>query len=194
MRFSAVILVGGRSTRMGRDKAFLEIGGQTLLAGKIALAQDAGAAELFISGRAGTDYSAFGLPVLRDKFADAGPLAGIHAALLVTSHPLVLVLAVDLATLTSPLVKIIVGEAHSGMGVIPRCHGEIEPLAAIYPKTATKICEQQLIAGCNSVKDFGSKCVAAGLAAFLNLPEENSLNFKNLNRPDDLNTGMEPLE
>jgi hypothetical protein len=48
--------------------------------------------------------------------------------------------------------------------------------------------------GRNSVKDFGSKCVAARLAEFLDLAEENSLNFKNLNRPDDLNTGMEPLE
>ncbi|HEY5345385.1 MAG TPA: NTP transferase domain-containing protein, partial [Verrucomicrobiae bacterium] len=59
MNFSAVILAGGKSSRMGRDKAFLEIGGTTLLARQIGLARELGAAEIFISGRAETDYSKF---------------------------------------------------------------------------------------------------------------------------------------
>ena len=81
MIFSAVILAGGKSLRMGRDKAWLEIEGQTLLARQIALARETGAAEIFISGRADADYSAFGCPVLQDGFPDAVPLAGIERAL-----------------------------------------------------------------------------------------------------------------
>src|SRR5258705_13766374 len=88
MNFSAVILAGGKSSRMGRDKAWLEAGGQSLLARQIGLVRELGAAEVFISGRADADYSEFGCRVLQDKFPDAGPLAGIERALDATTSPL----------------------------------------------------------------------------------------------------------
>src|ERR1035438_9547728 len=59
MNFSAVILAGGKSSRMGRDKAWLEVGRQTLLARQIQLAQAAGATEIFVSGRFGVAYPTF---------------------------------------------------------------------------------------------------------------------------------------
>src|SRR6266566_3753822 len=59
MNFSAVILAGGKSSRMGRDKAFIKVGGQPLLARQIQLAQTVGAKEIFISGREDVDYSNF---------------------------------------------------------------------------------------------------------------------------------------
>src|SRR5438045_208943 len=105
MNFSAVILAGGKSSRMGRDKAFLEIGGQTLLARQIQLVRAIGANEIFISGREGPDYSDFGCQVLKDRFHDAGPLAGIESALTAISTPLVLVLAVDLPDMSATFLK-----------------------------------------------------------------------------------------
>ena len=105
MNFSAVILAGGKSSRMGCDKAFLEIGGQTLLARQIQLVHDAGAAEVFISGREGVDYSTSGCRVLTDKFPDAGPLAGIERALDTMTSPLLLVLAVDLPAMTAEFLQ-----------------------------------------------------------------------------------------
>ena len=66
MNFGAVILAGGKSSRMGRDKAFLEIGGPSLLARQISLVRDIGAAEIFISGRKGVNYSGFNCCVLTD--------------------------------------------------------------------------------------------------------------------------------
>src|SRR6516164_8647370 len=68
MNFSAVILAGGKSSRMGRDKAFLETGGKTLLARQIEIARFAGATEVFISGHADMDYSAFAGQVITDRF------------------------------------------------------------------------------------------------------------------------------
>ena len=80
---------------MGCDKAFLEIDGKPLLARQIAVAREAGARDVFISGRADTDYSSFDGLVLQDQFENAGPLAGIERALNALSTPLLLVLAVD---------------------------------------------------------------------------------------------------
>ncbi|MGB6192080.1 MAG: NTP transferase domain-containing protein, partial [Terracidiphilus sp.] len=84
---------------MGCDKALLEVGEQPLLARQINLAWATRAAEVFISGRAGVDYSQFKCPVLLDRFPDAGtgagPLAGIERGLAALTQPRLLVLAVD---------------------------------------------------------------------------------------------------
>ena len=73
MNFSAVILAGGKSSRMGRDKAWLEFRGHTLLARQIGIARETGAAEIMVSGRAGGDYSAFGCRILLEKIAARSP-------------------------------------------------------------------------------------------------------------------------
>src|SRR5688572_9023694 len=100
MTFNAVILAGGQSRRMGRDKAWLEVEGQPLIRRQIKLAREIGATEVFISGRPDCDYSTLGCPGLTDQFSNAGPLAGIERALDTATAPLLLVLAVDLPRLT----------------------------------------------------------------------------------------------
>src|SRR5882672_7158894 len=110
MKFSAVILAGGKSARMGCDKAFVELDGHTLLARQIQLVRAAGAMEVFISGQPGVNYSEFGCPVLTDRFHDAGPLAGIHSALAATDSLLLLVLAVDLPGMTADFLQKLAAE------------------------------------------------------------------------------------
>ena len=158
MRFSAVILAGGKSTRMGRDKAFLEVGGQTLLSRQIATAHAVGTAEIFISGRADTDYSAFVPRVLHDEFFEAGPLAGIHVALAAAQNPLLLVLAVDLPNLKPDMLRKILARAGVGRGAIPRVNGNIKPLAAFYPKAVWQLCANSLDGKFNSARDFAAWC------------------------------------
>ena len=139
MTFSAVILAGGKSSRMGLDKARLEIGGQTLLARQIGLAREAGATEVFISGRVGVDYSGFGCRVLVDKFPDAGPLSGIECGLAASPTPLLLVLAVDMAAMSAEFLRRLASHCTATTGAIPRVSGEIEPLAAFYPKAGWRL-------------------------------------------------------
>lgn len=91
----AIILAGGRSQRMGRDKAALLWAGQTAAARLVELARAVGAAEVVV---AGGDY---GLPFVRDAIDHAGPIGGVMAGL--ASLPAarrLLVLAVDAPTLT----------------------------------------------------------------------------------------------
>lgn len=186
MKFSAAILAGGKSSRMGRDKAFLEIGGQTLLAHQIELVQAAGATEIFISGRADTDYSNFGLPVLQDEFPDIGPLGGIHAALGAAQYPLVLILAVDLPAMTSRFLNSLTMASASECGVIPQVGGRVEPLAAIYPRAASDIVSRMLKDGNLTVRQFGDACVKAGLTVYNDVPAELGHLFKNMNVPADV--------
>jgi molybdopterin-guanine dinucleotide biosynthesis protein A len=185
MNFSAVILAGGKSSRMGRDKAFLEIGGQTLLARQIKLARETGAAEILISGRADADYSSLNCRVLQDNFPDAGPLAGIERALDAAQSPLLLVLAVDFPGMNAELLRRFVARCPENIGAIPRINGSIEPLAAIYPKSAHKLAAAQIAIGRFAVKDFAGLCVQSGWVRLVELEASASRHFVNWNSPAD---------
>jgi molybdopterin-guanine dinucleotide biosynthesis protein A len=185
--FSAVILAGGKSSRMGRDKAFVEVGGSSLIARQIALVGDVGAGEVFISGREDVDYSAFGCRVLVDEFSDAGPLAGIERALDASSSPLVLVLAVDMPAMNSPMLRRLLASCTAVRGVIPRTKDGIEPLAAIYPKAALNTLKRELQQGKSpGVRWLAQECVAAGLAQFVDVSDADVESFVSVNSPEEL--------
>ena len=186
MSFSAVILAGGKSSRMGRDKAWLEVGGQSLLARQIGLMREIGAAEIFISGRTDVDYSAFGCRVLQDKIFDAGPLAGIERALDAAEFPLLLVLAVDLPEMTAKFLCALAANCSGTSGAIPRANGNIEPLAAFYPKAAHSLAESLLRAGDNAVANFAERCIQSSLGRFIELDADETRQFANWNSPADL--------
>jgi molybdopterin-guanine dinucleotide biosynthesis protein A len=186
MKFDAVILAGGKSSRMNRDKAFLSIDGRTLLARQIELVRLAGATTVFVSGRSGTDYSGFNCPVLEDKFQDAGPLAGIERALEATRAPLLLVVAVDLPNLTGDLLGTLARHCRENAGAIPRIEGKIESLASFYPKAAHPLLIKFLGEKSNAVKDFATGCAGSGLATIIDLPADHAKLFVNWNSPEDL--------
>jgi molybdopterin-guanine dinucleotide biosynthesis protein A len=186
MSFSAVILAGGKSLRMGRDKAFLEIRGQTLLTRQIQLARETGAAEILLSGRADTDYSGFGHRVLHDKLFDAGPLAGIERALDAAKSPLLLVLAVDLPEMSAEFLQRLSAGCSETCGAIPKLAGHIEPLAAFYPKTTQSLALAGLERKSFAVKDFAGQCVKANLARFVYFDINESRRFANWNSHADV--------
>ena len=186
MNFSAVILAGGKSSRMGRDKAWLEIDGETLLARQIKLALQVGALEIFISGRPDTNYSAFGCPVLIDKFAGAGPLAGIERALAISTSPLLLVLAVDLPVMNLEFLQWLAADCSENFGAIPRRGGNLEPLVALYPMASHLIAETGLGEGQNAVGVFAQYCADSGLAQIKEVPTGEAACLTNWNFPADL--------
>ena len=201
MKFSAVILAGGKSSRMGRDKAWLEVGGQSLLARQIQLVREVGACEVFVSGRAGVDYSEFGCRVLQDRFVDVGPLAGIKSALSETTDSLLLVLAVDMPRMNADFLRQSLLNCEEDFGVVPRVDGRIEPLAAFYPKISLSLISER-ISGSKiegetdgslqirrksmSPSGFAEECVARNFAKFVDVTESEADFFSNWNSPQDV--------
>lgn len=193
MTFSAVILAGGKSSRMGRDKAFLQIGGRTLLDRQRDTLVAAGAEEILISGRPRVDYSAFNCRVLTDEFPGAGPLAGVHSALKHCRLPLLLVLAVDLPAMSPEFLGRLLRTASPARGVVPRLDGRIEPLVAVYPRAALPLVEHLISQRDYAVHSFAAACVQAGLAGYDEIPDEFADPFKNLNFPRDVET-ISPIQ
>ncbi len=184
MSFSALILAGGRSSRMGRDKARLTLDGETLVARQVRRAREAGAVEVWISGRAGVDYGPLDAPVLLDDTPDTGPLAGIARGLAVMQTSLLLVLAVDMPRVADAWLAR--GRGLSETGLIARLPTGLEPLAAWYPGAAAGLLDAQLARGRRAARGFAEATVEAGLTRVVDLDGDQVAGFKSWNEPDDL--------
>lgn len=186
MKFSAVILAGGASRRMGRDKAAIAVRGLSLLARAVATVRRAGVSEIFISGREGGNYAAVDCPVLFDAKPGCGPLGGIERALSVMSSPLLLVLAVDLPKMTATFLRKLLAVCDANMGVVPKWRGELEPLAALYPKRCHALVLAALREDRLAARDFAEACLHAKAVRTFPVTATDRVRFANCNSPGDL--------
>lgn len=186
MNLGAVILAGGESSRMGRDKAWVEFDGQPLIVRALRGIREAGFSEIFISGRAGTDYSSLRCTVLLDREPGAGPLAGIERALEATLAPLLLVLAVDLPHMTAQFLRALADRCQPLTGVIPKVRGELEPLAAIYPKRCHFVARDCLLKGRLAAREFAQACLREHAVKTFAVMRADIQCFDNWNTPLDM--------
>jgi molybdenum cofactor guanylyltransferase len=144
---TAFILAGGKSTRMGADKAFVMFNGCTLLARALEVARFV-TPEVRIVGEA-SKFASFA-PVVEDVFGDRGPLGGIHAALRTSHTELNLILAVDLPFVSPALLQYLIKRAResgSATVTVVQAGGGRQPLCALYRRGFADAAEQALRAG-----------------------------------------------
>jgi molybdopterin-guanine dinucleotide biosynthesis protein A len=181
-----VILAGGKSLRMGREKALLEIHGLPMVA-RLAELLASLTDEILISSDNRASLESFGHPVIADLFPGQGPLAGLHAAIKHTHRPLVLLLACDLPRLHAGLLRSLIKASLGFDAVVPRTtDGCIHPLCAIYRRTCAGPAEDRLVRGENKMIAFLED---PALKVRWLRPEEGSFvndDLANLNSPKDL--------
>ena len=210
MSHAAVLLAGGKSSRMGRDKSALPVNGEPLWQRQLAVLHATGPAEIFISGKSDGPYADCGVEILADEFPDCGPLGGIATALRRCTAERLLVLAVDMPTMTAAFLRTLVEESQrAGKGVTPTVAADgrrragfqsamesahllpsaatgIEPLAAVYPRAALAIADECLRAGEFKLEIFVRKLEASGLVSVRAVAGKDAALFTNWNAPEDL--------
>jgi len=138
---------------MGLDKAFLQLGGSTLLAHALERTQ-ALTGNAWIVGSA-EKFAPFG-PVVEDRYPGSGPLGGIQAALAGTRTRLNLITAVDMPFLRPDFLKYLIDRARASQAVVvvPRTGGRLQPLCAVYRKDFAEVAERSLQAGKNRIDNL----------------------------------------
>jgi molybdopterin-guanine dinucleotide biosynthesis protein A len=146
MTVALFILAGGKSTRMGTDKAFLPLKGRTLLAHALETAHALTNAVFLVGDPA--KFAGFG-STIPDIFPDTGPLGGIHSALVADKAELNLILGVDMPLVTGYLLSYLIQQAQASpaMVTVPYIAGFFQPLCAVYRKEFATVAEHALRAG-----------------------------------------------
>lgn len=179
---SGVILAGGRSRRMGRNKASLAVRQWSLLDIMIDKMKSV-FQQVMLSGSRASEYNT-GLPVLDDLYPGCGPLAGIHAALKQTGRG-VFVIGCDMPLVPTALIRYICSH-HDADIVVPRLGDYLEPLCAVYYQNCLPWIEQALDRGQYKITRFFPqvrvKYVTAEEISRFAPPEEA---FFNINTPED---------
>jgi molybdenum cofactor guanylyltransferase len=182
MRCSAVLLAGGKSSRMGRDKALIKFEGQPLWRRQLDTLRRLRPEQLFLSGT----LPASEVETIADDVADVGPLAGVAAALQKSSSPLLVVLAIDLPLVTTRFLRSLLHLCSERRGVVPQSSQRFEPLAAVYPKNCAPLAAAALQSGDFSMQNFVRAALNQNLLTARKIEDDEAALFTNLNTPADL--------
>ncbi len=183
----AIVLAGGRSERMGQDKALLRRNGVTLLETVVTTLRPLVGEIVIVADRAGR-YDLPDCRVVGDLYPNTGPLGGILTGLAALGPGAHLAVACDMPTLQPAVLRLLLDSVTPEWEVIvPSVGGRMEPLCAVYANTAAR-----------SLQEFhrrGGLALHRALSTMhtLRIPEEelrrydpSLLTFTNLNTPHDL--------
>lgn len=141
---SVAVLAGGKSARMGQDKAFLEVGDRLVIE-RVLLQAEALTDDLFISTNSPEKYKRFGLRMVNDIYPDKAALGGIYSAIRAARYDHVLILACDMPLLNKSLLRYLIGLAGSADVIAPLIDPhQPETLHTIYSKTCLPAIEDRL--------------------------------------------------
>ena len=185
-QLSGFVLAGGKSTRMGQDKASVTLNGLTLLEHALAVLREV-CRDVAILGKREL-YGSLG-PVYEDIFPGCGPLGGIHAALSNSQTPLNLIIAVDTPFLAPEFLLYLADRAINSNAIVttPEINDYTQPLCTVYSLDFRPIAEQALRQGNYKIvplfpKDRTLVIKEAELRQFAFAADM----FENLNTPEDL--------
>ena len=173
------MLAGGKSSRMGRDKATLPYAGATLAEYVANLVREVTGAVTVLSDP--DRYGSLGYPVYRDLVPGCGPLGGIYTGLSISTTDWNLMVACDMPALTAEALRSLVERAASARGdcvTASKSNGEPEPLCAVYHRRCLPVLKRAIQDKRLRMKDLMPELrtetltVASALLANVNTPEE----------------------
>lgn len=130
IKYNLGILTGGKSKRMGTDKALLPFGGTTVIE-YLLNHLNVGQENTYISANT-DDYAHLKLKVVKDNYPNCGPISGLEALLHISEHPLILI-SCDTPFISSELVKKMMNVYNNTPLVVKSFEGMIYPTLGVYP-------------------------------------------------------------
>jgi len=176
---------------MGRPKAGLELGGESLLS-RVLKRLTPVCREVILVTRRPSEFLDFNLKIVRDLVPGQGPLGGLATGLFYAHHPWVLTLACDLPFVSTPLLAGLAQEALAAprgpRAIVPRTQLGWQPLCAVYSRACLPPARRLLAQGRRKVDDLIKNGVSwqAVTEERLRGLDPDLVSFININTPKDL--------
>ena len=174
------VLAGGRSSRMGRDKALLPFRGGALVESVAGAVLEAAGSAILVGHP--NSYAALGFPVIPDLYPGEGPLGGILTALAYSGAAWNLVVACDMPALDADFLRGLLDRAARARAdaLLPAGpSGRLEPLCAVYHARSRPALERAFAAGTRKI----ATALEAVRVARCDVAE--AAPFHNVNTPED---------
>lgn len=146
---SAIVLAGGRSRRMGRDKALLRLGGQTQLERTIRVVREI-TAQVIVVGREDIPD----VPAVQDIRRGIGPLGGLLTGLSATGCRYAVAVGVDHPYLKAEVLRHLAGLCPGFDAVVPVSAGRLHTTHAVYAAGTVAIIDEQIARGEYSIRSL----------------------------------------
>ncbi len=171
---TAVILVGGKSSRFGSPKEFAHIRMESLLDNAINIAKKISSSIMIISGNEHFIVEK-DIPIYQDLYKNCGPVCGIYTALYYADSPYIAVLPCDMPLLDPEIYKLFRTLQVKDCVIVAIFHGKIQPLISIWPKTMAKDLKKMIDGKILSLKKILDQ---------LKVQKIDLLKYKETNNPD----------
>lgn len=142
-KINGIILSGGKSSRMGEDKALLKVGTKSIIEIMIAKLKPF-CNEIIISADETEKYSQFGYKVVPDKFKNSGPLAGIYSSLLESNTERNFVISCDLPLVSQNIIERLISNISTKEIILPVTGEKYHQLCGVYSKSVLQNAESIL--------------------------------------------------
>ena len=175
------IMLGGLSTRMGRDKALVTLGGKTLLERAVERWQGYGAGlQLSVGPAERAVLAPDGILAVADLYPERGPLGGLQVGLCACDTPLLLMAAVDSPFLGPEQADILLAAIGEAEACVYTLNGRPQPLFGLYRRSCRTAAESLILQGDNRMRALLDVCRT------VYVPTEEAAIFRNLNTPEEL--------
>ena len=184
---SAIILAGGKNTRIARNKAFIQLPpGKTILQNTINILQDTFPQIIIVTNKKEI-YLKSNVQVVEDLIKDSGPLGGIFTGLCYSTSYCNFVIGCDMPFPQTGLIELLLEKSGDQDVVIPEIDGEAEPLFAIYSKNCLPVIFDHLQKGDLKIQDIlGELRIKRVDKEEIDAVDPQHLSFFNINTEEDL--------
>ena len=184
---TAIILAGGKSSRMGRDKAFMKIGRTNLIKRELEILRKIFKEILIVANKPKKYRFSRNVKVMKDIIPNLGPLGGLYSGLKASDTKYNFVAGCDMPFLNPDLIRYMMKSKKNYDVVVPKANGRMHPLFGIYSKKCIPAIEENLKEGRRNVSSIFPKMRTKVVSGKDIVPLDNKMySLMNINTPDDL--------
>ncbi len=177
-KLTGIVIAGGKSSRMGQNKALMNFNGKRLIDNAIDIIRPI-VDTIFVSSN--ELLSNIEYPLLKDKYQNIGPISGLYSCLVESKTEYNIIIPCDVPLVTTQFYLELIKQFNGYDAVIPKLpNGKIEPLVAIYSKSILKVVHEQIQAKNYKLVNLFS------LIKVKYVDVNDSSMFKNVNKPTDI--------
>lgn len=186
-QLTGIVLSGGKSSRMGKEKGLIDFQGKPLISYAIDALKPLVQNIIIGANNQLNEYKKLGYPIVEDEIKNIGPLGGVFSTLRSSHTKYNIILSCDMPFVNTALLEYI-NKHKQGFDVVVAVHdiNKIEPLCGVYAKSITPVIENAVEDGNYKLRDIFKNVRFEALDINSSLPFYSNRLFYNINKPADI--------